>query len=60
MTLEIPDYPLPSLDRLGASVPKNLDAKKVRQDCQFATFSAAAIAGDEKAATCALQFNPNH
>jgi len=48
MTFEIPDYPLPTLDRLGGSVAPDLDAKRVAEDW-IATFSAAATAGDAEA-----------
>jgi hypothetical protein len=46
-TDSIPNTPLPTLDRLGASVPANLDAKAVAKQW-FAAFSAALSASDTK------------
>jgi hypothetical protein len=45
---EIPNVPLPTLDRLGASVPSDLDARKVATEW-FSLFSAAASSGDVQA-----------
>jgi NAD(P)-binding Rossmann-like domain len=45
---EIPNVPLPTLDRLGASVPTDLDVRKVATEW-FSLFSAAASSGDAQA-----------
>ena len=45
---EIPNVPLPTLDRLGATVPPDLDARKVATEW-FSLFSAAASSGDVQA-----------
>ncbi|KAF8965605.1 FAD/NAD(P)-binding domain-containing protein [Flammula alnicola] len=52
MALNIPDVPLPTLDRLGASLAPDLDVKQVAHDW-FNAFSTAA-ASDDVAAVAAL------
>jgi hypothetical protein len=44
----IPNRPVPTLDRLGASVPQDLDAKKVAMEW-FDTFSAAIVSSNIQA-----------
>ncbi|KAF8149353.1 FAD/NAD(P)-binding domain-containing protein [Crassisporium funariophilum] len=51
----IPDVPLPTLDRLGASIASDLDTKKVAKDW-FESFAKAATAGD--ASTVAAMLLP--
>lgn len=43
--IDFPDYQLPTLDRLGASLAPDLDVKRVAKEW-FSSFSAAATRGD--------------
>ena len=46
--IDFPDYPLPTLDRLGASLAPDLDVKLVAEEW-FKSFSATASSGDATA-----------
>ncbi|KAF8196444.1 hypothetical protein BJ912DRAFT_955187 [Pholiota molesta] len=50
---DYPDYPLPTLDRLGASLTPDLDAKRVASEW-FTAFSTAATKGDVSAVSALI------